>query len=292
VPRFLGALAATAVALVLVLGYKTHSPLSATPVALSHPNGLGLGGAAQPTVAPSCAPPTPTETPTPSATKTPQPSSSPAPTCAPAAATTAPAEVAQGAAPVATQAVTEAAATAVAAPTAAAGVPSAAAPAAGLVAPPVPGTSTKVAVVVPVATKVPVQAGVPTRAAATTAAPVARASTPTGGGNQPPPVAVAPQTTAAAQPRVYTGKSVAVLVFLGNVQVQITVVGNQITDVKTLQLPGGSDPFSDINADVAAWRQEAIASNGQKVNSVSGATDTYNAWVASLNDAIVQAERG
>jgi uncharacterized protein with FMN-binding domain len=113
----------------------------------------------------------------------------------------------------------------------------------------------------------------------------------------PPPLAT--QTTAPTQPPAtantgrykngtYTG-SVADA-FYGNVQVQVTISGGNITDVVFLQYPSDRQTSIDINSQAMPYlKQEAIQAQSAQVAGVSGATATSQAFIQSLGSALSQA---
>ena len=87
----------------------------------------------------------------------------------------------------------------------------------------------------------------------------------------------------------YTGSTVQTQ--FGPVQVEIVVAGSKITDVKALQLTdqgGRSAQISNYAAPIL--RQEVLAAQSAKVNSVGGATYTSDAYLSSLQSALDQAK--
>jgi uncharacterized protein with FMN-binding domain len=77
----------------------------------------------------------------------------------------------------------------------------------------------------------------------------------------------------------------------GNVQVQVTIKGGKITNVQFLQYPNERDRSILINqyAD-PQLSSEAIQAQSANVDIVSGATDTSEAFMQSLSDALSQAK--
>lgn len=76
----------------------------------------------------------------------------------------------------------------------------------------------------------------------------------------------------------------------GPVQVQITVVGTEITAVTALQLPqddGRSVQISSVAGPMLA--SEAVAAQSAHIDTVSGATYTSDGYAASLQSAIDKA---
>lgn len=77
----------------------------------------------------------------------------------------------------------------------------------------------------------------------------------------------------------------------GNVQVQATVSGGQITDVKFLQYPNDRERSIEINSYAdPILIQEAVQAQNAQVDIVSGATDSSEAFMQSLQDALSQAQ--
>ena len=76
----------------------------------------------------------------------------------------------------------------------------------------------------------------------------------------------------------------------GPVQVQITVSGSKITDVKTLALPtdrARSAYISSVAGPILT--QEALQAQGTNIDSVSGASYTSYSFAQSLQAALSQA---
>lgn len=87
----------------------------------------------------------------------------------------------------------------------------------------------------------------------------------------------------------YTGTAYDAL--YGSVQVQATVSGGQLTDVQFLKYPGDRRTSQNINnRAMSQLKREAIAVQGSRVNTVSGATDTSEAFRQSLHSALIQAQ--
>ncbi len=115
-------------------------------------------------------------------------------------------------------------------------------------------------------------------------------------GDSPAPVAIgssapgatpAPTTAATKGNGTFTGSAVENP--FGEVQVQITLTGGKITAVTALQMPShGRSGF--ISQDVAPILQgEALAAQNAKIDTVSGATYTSDAYAQSLQSALDQA---
>lgn len=73
----------------------------------------------------------------------------------------------------------------------------------------------------------------------------------------------------------------------GPVQVRITVAGGKITDVTVVQVPDGNHRDQEINDyAVPILRQEALAAQSARIDTVSGATVTSDGYRESLQSAI------
>ncbi len=87
----------------------------------------------------------------------------------------------------------------------------------------------------------------------------------------------------------YTGDSVDA--YYGNVQVKAIIRGGKITDVQFLDYP--QDRRTSINISNRAMpdlKTEAIQAQSAKVDIVSGATQTSQAFIQSLQSALTQAQ--
>ncbi len=79
--------------------------------------------------------------------------------------------------------------------------------------------------------------------------------------------------------------------FYGNVQVQATVAGGKITDVKFLQYPNDRSNSIYINQQAIPYlQQEAIQAQSANVDVISGATYTSTAFTESLSSALQKAQ--
>lgn len=86
----------------------------------------------------------------------------------------------------------------------------------------------------------------------------------------------------------YTGSTADA--YYGNVQVQATISGGKITNVKFLQYPDTHSTSVYINQQAMPYlQQEAIKAQNAHVNIISGATYTSQAFAQSLNSALSQA---
>jgi uncharacterized protein with FMN-binding domain len=73
----------------------------------------------------------------------------------------------------------------------------------------------------------------------------------------------------------------------GPVQVQISVTGGRITDVRALTYPSGNGHDTAINAyALPQLRQEVLAAQSAKIDAVSGATVTSDGYRESLQAAL------
>jgi uncharacterized protein with FMN-binding domain len=78
--------------------------------------------------------------------------------------------------------------------------------------------------------------------------------------------------------------------YYGNIQVQAIVSGGKLTDVKFLQYPNDRPASVRIsNNAMPLLKSEAITAQNAKVDIVSGATETSQAFQQSLSDALSQA---
>lgn len=79
--------------------------------------------------------------------------------------------------------------------------------------------------------------------------------------------------------------------FYGNIQVKATISGGKITDVVFLQYPNDRDDSISINnAAMPQLKQEAITVQNANVDTVSGATQTSQAFIQSLQSALDKAK--
>jgi hypothetical protein len=122
------------------------------------------------------------------------------------------------------------------------------------------------------------------------------------GGGRPQPVAGAPvgvlpfsepASTPSGGGRSRTVNGTVARTRWGPVQVQITIAGKRITDVRTLLRPSGNDRDDEIN-DYALprLRAEVLAAQSARVDAVSGATVTTGGYLESLQAALDAAHVG
>ena len=122
---------------------------------------------------------------------------------------------------------------------------------------------------------------------ATTAATASASATATTSATATP---TATKTTTAAVPAAksgtFTGPSV--YVNYGNVQVQITVVNDVITDAKAIKAPSGkNDRYT--NMAVPILKQQTLAAQSANIKGASGASYTSYGWFKSLQGALADA---
>ncbi|HFR3750894.1 TPA: FMN-binding protein [Streptococcus suis] len=76
----------------------------------------------------------------------------------------------------------------------------------------------------------------------------------------------------------------------GDYQVQMTVTDGAISDISILQYPNDNPRSQEINDNaLPTYTAEAISNQSAQVNQISGATEAYNGFTGSLQDAISQA---
>ena len=132
-----------------------------------------------------------------------------------------------------------------------------------------------------------------TNSAQTTAAPPPSAAV-----NPPPSPAPNPTPTPTLSPPAQTGlyrngtyNGSVEDAFYGNIQVQVAVSGGKIASVKFLQYPNDRDRTIEINNyAMPILSRQAIDIQGANVDGVSGATDTSDAFIASLRAALSKAK--
>ena len=78
--------------------------------------------------------------------------------------------------------------------------------------------------------------------------------------------------------------------FYGNIQVKAVISGGRISDVEFLQYPSDRETSVQINSQaMPLLRQEAISAQSAKVDIISGATQSSQAFILSLQSALNQA---
>jgi uncharacterized protein with FMN-binding domain len=142
-----------------------------------------------------------------------------------------------------------------------------------------------------------------TGTATPSAAPAPSAPTASGATGSPTsgssPSASSPSASASAAPAAPSGSGLKSGTFtgdsaqtpFGNVQVQLTIVGGKITEVKALQLTnegGRSVEISNYAAPIL--RQEVLAAQSANVDNVNGATYTTDGYLTSVQSALDKAK--
>jgi uncharacterized protein with FMN-binding domain len=98
---------------------------------------------------------------------------------------------------------------------------------------------------------------------------------------KPSPSASVPQATT----RTVTGSSVGTR--YGDVQIRLTLVGTQITDVVPLRLPDSNGVDQEIDQQVVPILvQETLTAQSANIQAVSGATYTSDGYIRSLQSAL------
>jgi uncharacterized protein with FMN-binding domain len=118
-------------------------------------------------------------------------------------------------------------------------------------------------------------------------ASLAPAGSPTASGVPCVPVASPAASAPVAVDQVLVGQVVQTR--YGDIQVQITVNGTQITDVQALQLPHDRDYSAQISDYVEPYlRQMALQAQSAQIDVISGATYTSEGYAMSLQSALDQ----
>jgi len=139
-----------------------------------------------------------------------------------------------------------------------------------------------------VAVKAPSVIGTPLSSSSAPIATLGPTPVPSRVPSSPPTVAPVATPQGRYKNGTYTG-SVADA-FYGNIQVQVTISGGQITDVQFLQYPSDRRTSIEINSQaMPLLRQEAIQAQSAQVAGVSGATASSQAFIQSLGSALSQA---
>jgi len=88
-----------------------------------------------------------------------------------------------------------------------------------------------------------------------------------------------------ATTRTVTGSSVGTR--YGDVQIRLTLVGTQITDVVPLRLPDSNGVDQEIDQQVVPILvQETLTAQSANIQAVSGATYTSDGYIRSLQSAL------
>jgi uncharacterized protein with FMN-binding domain len=108
---------------------------------------------------------------------------------------------------------------------------------------------------------------------------------------QQPGPSPSPGTSPSGASGTYTGQ--AVDAFYGLVQVRVTISNGRITDVQPLQLPSDRARSAYISQVAGPMlRSEALQAQSAKIDVVSGATYTSDAYAQSVESALQQAHMG
>lgn len=128
---------------------------------------------------------------------------------------------------------------------------------------------------------------------ANTKQPSSTATTPSpassgGNGSGSTPSHSIPPSSGTYKDGTYTGSTANA--FYGYIQVQAVISGGKLTDVVFLQHPSDRSESEFINNQaMPLLKQEAIQAQSSQVDGVSGATDTSQAFVQSLETALQKA---
>jgi uncharacterized protein with FMN-binding domain len=110
-----------------------------------------------------------------------------------------------------------------------------------------------------------------------------------------PPPPTAPTTSKAPVTTLPTERTVdgpAILNRYGTVQVEVKVRGGRLLDVTAVQLPQDRQRSAEISSIAGPiLRSEALATDGTRIDSVSGATYTSDGYARSLQAALDAARR-
>jgi uncharacterized protein with FMN-binding domain len=113
------------------------------------------------------------------------------------------------------------------------------------------------------------------------------------------PVALPASTTTTSAPSAASTKSTKakrtvdgtdIATKFGDVQVALVLKGHRIVDVRSLRLPFDRQRSAFISQQASPiLRQEVLAAQSARINLVSGATYTSDAWATSVQSALSQA---
>jgi len=138
---------------------------------------------------------------------------------------------------------------------------------------------------IPTSIPTPTPTSVPAPTSAPTSQPIHSQPTPTPT-NVPTPT---PKPSSGYKDGTYTGD--AADAFYGMIQVQAIITGGRITNVQFLQAPNDRGTSISINEQADPMlAQEAIQAQSAQVDIVSGATDSSNAFIQSLQSALDKAK--
>jgi uncharacterized protein with FMN-binding domain len=77
----------------------------------------------------------------------------------------------------------------------------------------------------------------------------------------------------------------------GTVQVKVTLSAGRITDVQAVRLPSGGRSTAIANYAAPLLRQEVLAAQSARIDTVSGASYTSEAYARSVQSALDSAPR-
>jgi uncharacterized protein with FMN-binding domain len=149
---------------------------------------------------------------------------------------------------------------------------------------PLPETSsTPVLAVTPASSATPT----PTPVATSISAPTPAVATPTA---SPVPIPTpTPQRVGLYKDGSYTGSPADA--YYGALQVQAVVANGRLINVNFLQYPNHTRTSQRINQQVMPWlTQEAVQAQSARINVISGASASSNAFAQSLNSALAKAK--
>lgn len=103
------------------------------------------------------------------------------------------------------------------------------------------------------------------------------------------PPTSAPKSTSGYKDGTYIGD--AADAYYGFIQVQVAISGGRLTDIKFLQFPNDRSTSIEINQQAdPILAQEAIQAQSANVDIVSGATDSSQAFIQSMQSALNKAK--
>lgn len=110
---------------------------------------------------------------------------------------------------------------------------------------------------------------------------------------QTPPASAPPPTPAGGAAPARTVRGAPVQDPYGTVQVAVIVRGGRILDVRTVSIPLDSGTSYSINSQAGPLlRSEALQAQSARIDVVSGATYTSQAYAGSLQSALDRVRRG
>ena len=105
----------------------------------------------------------------------------------------------------------------------------------------------------------------------------------------PTPAPVTPPPARNYKDGAYTGKVADA--YFGNMQVATVIKGGKVIDIKFLQYPNDQPLSLEIsNRTMPKLKSEVISSQNEKVDIISGATQTCEAFNETYRDALLQAK--